>query len=274
MEHTLDLVKEILRDDLGMRRVKFTPMAGGHTGAYTAVMTSPDGRSAFMKWATGGAIFGRQSLTREVSAHVWLPESVVGSAKLLASRRNDEGIAASFGVSRAHPIQHWNTKNINAAVKAVRAAHATLKIAEAPIGLADVDSRLSRALDDKTNPWKKDVHKFAEMAFTSQYRDEVSHGDLHRGNILVPEVMAAATIVDWASVSRVPSVFDIAMLSVDIGLDQYDPWDIAGMAGCDLYEFRLALGAYAAALWVMEHTDHKHARTRRRRREVVEYALS
>jgi hypothetical protein len=273
MDTAWTLVRDIIREDLDFRHVRFTPKFGGHTGAYTGVMTSSDGRSVFIKWAGEQEPFGREALKFEVAAHQWIPATVAGKAVMVAHRQASEGLAAAFGVNENPSPQHWKPETIATTVNALMTAHSQLRATEAPITLPDVENRLLRVLGNNINPWYREATKFTDMAFSDQYYADICHTDIHKGNIMIDPETNETEIVDWAWVTRMPTSYDFVMLGIDAAIDGNNPWDIAKQANISKKEFKLALATYASTLYTLKPDEHKHARTRKKRQELVQAAL-
>jgi hypothetical protein len=272
MDTAWTLVRDVIRDDLGMRHAKFTPKFGGHTGAYTGIMTASDDYSVFIKWAGEREPFGREALRREIAAHQWLPKKVTGKACLLAHRESEEGVAAAFGANLDPSPHYWSQRSLTEAVDATVRAHAALRETDAPISLPDTEARLHRVLDSKDNPWRKQALKFADMAYDDDHYNDICHTDLHRGNVLIGAT-GGTEIVDWAWVTRIPTVYDFVMLAVDAAVDGFDVYQVAKYAGVKRKEFQLGLAAYAGTLFTLATDEHKHARTRQIRQNIIASAL-
>lgn len=271
MDKAWVLISDLLATDLDVPKGKFQPNFGGHTGAFTGIMTATDGREFFIKWSSSGNSFARDGLAREISIHRWLPAMATQGTGLIAVRTDAYGTAAAFGVNRNPAVVRWTDRTLLAAIEQLKVTSAALRLADAPIGLPDVGARLTRVLNNPQSPWFPMVNEFTEMAFDDAYCDDICHSDLHRGNVLVSP-SNQTTFIDWAWAGRMPSVFDSVMLAADAALDGHNIYRIAQMMEADPFAFRLALGTYAALLELMPPAN-EHASTRARKKAIVTESL-
>lgn len=270
-EQAWALISELLRDALAMEGGRFVPNFGGHTGAFTGIMTAPDGRSVFVKYASNDAVFGQEALLREIAAHHWLPDMAVKSTRLLADRVDPFGLAAVFGVVSDPAVVRWTDRRLQAATDQLVMTSQVLRFADAPIGLPDVGSRLANVIANTDSPWLPMVNEFTDMAFEDEFCNDICHSDLHRGNVMVSGA-GDVTLIDWSWACRMPAVFDVVMLAADAALDGFRIQQVAKMTEVDPEAFRLALGTYAALLDTLPPSAAL-ASTRARKKALVTEAL-
>lgn len=246
-EQAWALISGLLKDALAIEGGKFAPNFTGHTGAFTGVMTAPDGRQVFVKYAARNIVFAQEALKREIAAHRWLPDIAVKSTRLLADRVDATGMVAVFGVIRDPAVVRWTDRTLRAATDQLVMTSQALRFADAPIGLPDAGARLANVIANTDSPWLPMVNEFTDMAFEDEFCDDICHSDLHRGNVMVSG-SGEVTLIDWSWACRMPAVFDAVMLAADAALDGFRVQQVAKMTEADPEAFRLALGTYAALL--------------------------